>query len=86
MKFKGAMIASAVATMFAAGAAMAGDAPKADAKAGGVKCSGANSCSGKGACKTAKNACAGKNGCKGQGWVMEKDDAACKAKGGSVEK
>jgi hypothetical protein len=78
---KGAVIATAMAGMLSAGIATiahAGDAPKE------VKCSGANSCKGSGACKSASNECKGKNGCKGQGWIKAKDEAECKAKGGHV--
>jgi hypothetical protein len=35
-----------------------------------VKCQGANSCKGKGACATATNACQGQNSCKGKSYVM----------------
>jgi len=77
---KGALIASAVASMLAGGSAFAKD-EKAAAK--DVKCSGVNECKGKGACSSADNSCAGQNGCKGKAWVKmsEKD---CKAKGGKV--
>ena len=79
---KGALIASAVAGMFAAGTAATAE----KAKEGGdsVKCQGANACKGQSACSSAKNSCAGKNGCKGQGWSMAKDAGDCKAKGGKV--
>jgi hypothetical protein len=76
---KGALIASAVAGMFSAGAALAAD--KADS--GMINCAGVNSCKGKGACNSADNSCAGQNGCKGKGWVKAtaKD---CKAQKGTV--
>jgi len=79
---KGAVIASAVASMFAAGA-FAGDAP-APAASKGVKCTGINSCKGKSACAGASNSCAGKNSCKGTGWENTKTEADCTAKGGKV--
>jgi uncharacterized membrane protein len=79
---KGAVIASAVASLFASGA-FAGDAP-APAAAKGVKCSGINSCTGKGSCKGASNSCAGKNSCKGTGWNMAPTEKDCTAKGGKV--
>lgn len=80
---KGALLASAVATLFATGVASAAEK---DAKAAGheVKCAGVNACAGKGACGMVKNTCAGKNGCKGQGWVKEKSAQACTDKGGKV--
>ena len=52
--------------------------------AAGVKCSGANSCKGHGACKSASNACKGQNACKGKGFTAAADAAACSAKGGKV--
>jgi hypothetical protein len=78
---KGALIASAVASMLGGGTAFAGKDDKAAAK--DVKCSGVNECKGKGACSSADNACAGQNGCKGKAWtkMSEKD---CTAKGGKV--
>ncbi len=79
---KGAVIASAVASLFAAGA-FAGDAP-APAASKGVKCSGVNSCKGTGACAGAKNSCAGKNSCKGTGWSYTPTEKDCTAKGGKV--
>ena len=48
-----------------------------------VKCSGINSCKGKGGCSSASNDCAGKNGCKGKGWV-EATAKECKDKKGTV--
>jgi len=76
---KGALIASAVAGMFSAGAALAAE--KSDS--GLVNCAGINSCKGKGVCSGADNSCAGQNGCKGKGWVKatSKD---CKAQKGTV--
>jgi hypothetical protein len=79
---KGAVIASAMVSMFAAGTVFAADA----AKDAGVKCQGANACKGTGSCKTAKNDCAGKNGCKGQGVTATKSEKECTDKGGTVAK
>lgn len=76
----GAVVATAVASLFAIGPIMANE-PAKDAK---IHCSGVNACKGHGKCKSAKNACAGKNGCKGQG-VEEMTEAECHAKGGHVE-
>jgi uncharacterized membrane protein len=76
---KGALIAAAVAGLFATGSLMAADEQKSEAKT--VKCSGTNACKGHGACAGAGHSCAGKNACKGQGVVrMTADD--CNAKGG----
>ena len=52
--------------------------------AAGVKCAGANSCKGHGACKTASNACKGQNACKGKGFTEASTAAECTAKGGKV--
>ena len=85
---KGAVIASAVASMFmvSAHAADKAKAPAKDAKvmAKTVKCAGGNECKGKGACSGADNSCAGNNGCKGKGWVKSDTEKDCMAKGGKV--
>ncbi len=44
---------------------------------GKIKCYGANSCKGSGACGGAGHSCAGKNACKGQGFVKTDDEASC---------
>jgi hypothetical protein len=75
----GAILAGAVASLFSAGSALAGDA----AKPATVHCSGINACKGKGACSGADNSCKAQNGCKGKGWIdASKKD--CKAKGGKI--
>lgn len=81
-KLKGALIATAVAGLFAAGGAVADDA------AGGtdaeVKCLGVNECKGTSQCGVpGEHSCHGANSCKGKGWIKmsEKD---CKEKGGKV--
>lgn len=79
MTVKGAMVASAVAGLFAAGTpavVFAKDTAK-------VKCAGINSCKGKGQCHSATSSCAGQNGCKGKGWV-ETTAKECKAKKGTI--
>jgi hypothetical protein len=48
-----------------------------------VKCSGINSCKGKGSCSGASNSCSGQNGCKGKGWT-EVTSKECKDKKGTV--
>jgi hypothetical protein len=79
---KGAVIASAVASLFASGIAFADD--KAATGDKGVKCAGVNSCKGTGSCAGAKNSCAGKNSCKGTGWSYTPTAKDCTDKGGKV--
>jgi len=80
---KGALIASAVASLFVMNAANAQDkGGKETSKS--VKCAGVNECKGKAACAGAKNSCAGENGCKGQGWIKVDSEKACKDKGGTI--
>jgi uncharacterized membrane protein len=79
----GAVIAAAVASMFASG--MAGAHPNhAKDKAKGVKCAGVNGCKGKGECGGADNACRGMNECRGQAWVSVASRKECDARGGKV--
>ena len=78
---KGALIASAVAGLFAANAALAEHHEKGD----GVKCMGANDCKGKGACNVkGAHDCAGMNACKGKGWIKTASADECTKKGGKV--
>ena len=82
-QIKGAMIATAVATLFLAKGVMAAEeGGKAEAKK--VHCEGVNACKGQGACGGAGHDCAGKNACKGKGWVEMSADE-CKAKGGTAK-
>jgi hypothetical protein len=81
MTMNGKAIAMTVAGLLLAVAPMAHADDK--AKEAKVKCSGINSCKGKGSCSGASNGCAGKNGCKGKGWV-EASEKECKDKKGSV--
>jgi hypothetical protein len=53
------------------------------AKESKVRCTGINSCKGKGACSGVGHDCAGKNDCKGKGWV-EASAKECKDKKGTV--
>lgn len=82
MGWKSAMVASAVAGLFLAGAAStafaADEAKKTEAEK--VKCDGANACKGKSACATAGNSCAGQNGCAGKGFMMMTAEECAKAK------
>jgi len=66
-------------------AASAGIALTQNAVAADVKCHGANTCKGTGACGGAGHDCAGKNTCKGQGWIKVADEKECTAKGGSTK-
>src|SRR5256885_17141478 len=79
MTVKGALVASAVAGLFAAAAPAVAHAKD----AGKVKCMGVNACKGKGACKTATSSCSGMNDCKGKG-MTEMSEKDCKAKKGTV--
>jgi uncharacterized membrane protein len=82
---KGALMAVAVAGLFAANAAQAADESKTiKSEANEVKCSGINSCKGQGSCAGAGHECAGKNGCKGQGWTKVSSARECTDKGGKV--
>jgi len=79
---KGALIAAAVGSLFASGAAQAKEKEK-KASSSMVKCAGVNECKGQGSCHSASNACKGQNGCKGQG-VTETTSKDCTTKGGKV--
>ena len=81
---KGALIAAAVAGLFAAGNTLAADEGKGEAKE--VKCAGTNACKGHGACSGAGHDCAGKNACKGQGWEKASSAKECTEKGGKIVK
>jgi uncharacterized membrane protein len=83
---KGAVIATAVFSLFASGAALAGEKAAAKTKEGAkvVKCAGVNECKGKGSCAGADNSCKAQNECKGKGWTEEKSAKACTEKGGKV--
>ena len=82
---KGAAVAAAVCSLFAAGAARAAE--KADKHKEGAKavsCAGINACKDQGSCAGADNACKAQNSCKGKGWVETKSEKECKDKGGKV--
>jgi uncharacterized membrane protein len=80
---KGAVIATAVASLFAAKVAVAEQHESGQA-AKKVHCQGVNECKGKGECGGAGHDCAGNNQCKGKGWISL-SEADCKAKGGTVK-
>ena len=73
-------LAATAAAIFAAGTLVSA----AHGEGTSVKCSGANSCKGTSACKTASSACKGQNSCKGLGWTQTADAAECTSKGGKV--
>ena len=77
---RGAAVAAAVCSMFAAGPARGDE----KTKEGAVHCAGINSCKGQGSCAGADNACKGQNSCKGKGWVETKTEKECRDKGGKV--
>jgi hypothetical protein len=79
---KGAVLAAAVCSMFAAGAAQAADKAKEAPKT--VNCGGINGCKGQGSCAGADNSCKAQNSCKGKGWVETKTAKECTDKGGTV--
>jgi hypothetical protein len=83
MNVKNALLASAVASMFLAGAAEAKG--KSNKKTSAVvKCAGVNECKGHGSCAGADNSCKSHNECKGKGWEEAKTEKACTDKGGTV--
>jgi uncharacterized membrane protein len=79
---RGAAVAAAVCSLFAAGGARAADKPKEGGKA--VQCAGINACKGQGSCAGADNSCKGQNSCKGKGWTETKSAKECMDKGGKV--
>lgn len=79
---KGAVVAAAVCSMFAAGAARAAEKTKDMPKV--VQCAGINSCKGQGSCAGADNSCKAQNSCKGKGWSETKSAKECTDKGGTV--
>lgn len=84
-KLTGIALASAAAGLLLAGCSSysSGGTSATAAKVADVKCSGINSCKGKGACATATHACAGQNSCKGKGWIKA-SKSECAAQGGKV--
>lgn len=74
-KLTGIALATAVAGLFT----LASVAPAFAADEAKVKCEHSSSCKGQGACKQATNSCKGQNACKGEGFTMQKDQAACEA-------
>jgi hypothetical protein len=82
---KAALIASAVAGLFAANPTMAQDQGKTEkTTAKVVHCGGVNECKGKGACGGADNACKSQNACKGKGYIETSSEKECLDQGGKV--
>lgn len=81
---KGALVASAVAALFASHSALAEGKAKPREASKVIKCAGVNECKGKGACAGADNACKSHNSCKGKGWIETKSEKECTDKGGTV--
>jgi hypothetical protein len=79
---KGAVVAAAVCSLFAAGTAQASEKTKDAPKT--VNCGGINACKGQGSCAGADNSCKAQNSCKGKGWVETKTAKECTDKGGKV--
>jgi hypothetical protein len=78
----GAILATAVAVMFMANPSFAQGTTSSSSQPAKVKCTGANDCKGKSACKTATSPGPGQNSCKGQGLTMTSTEQECKDKGG----
>ncbi|MGH7925201.1 MAG: BufA2 family periplasmic bufferin-type metallophore [Candidatus Binatus sp.] len=83
-KLTGAMLATAVALIFAGSAVYAADSSD-SAAAAQVKCVGGNSCKGQSACQSAQSSCQGQNACKGKGYVMMPTAKECIAAGGKPD-
>lgn len=82
---KGALIASAVFSLFGCASANQQAAASPTTTGGGsVKCFGLNSCKGQGTCATADHSCGKHTPCKGQGWMPVDSAEECTAKGGKV--
>jgi len=84
-KLTGAMLATAVAMIFAGNAVHAADNPDSSAQASQVKCVGGNACKGQSLCQSAESSCKGSNSCKGKGYVMTPTAKECIAAGGKPE-
>ncbi len=80
---KGALIATAVASLFATRVTLA-EQHQEGKKEAKVQCLGVNECKGKGACSTGDQTCAGQNACKGKGWIPLSAEE-CKSKGGKQQ-
>jgi hypothetical protein len=86
---KGMLLASTVAALFIANAALAEQGSEQMSTQGGqsaqakpVKCAGVNACKGQSACKSATSSGPGQNACKGMGLVVTQNLQQCLARGG----
>jgi uncharacterized membrane protein len=84
-KVTGAMLATAVALIFAGSPVYAADSAASTSPSSQVKCVGGNSCKGQSACQSAASSCKGMNSCKGKGYVMTPDTKQCVAAGGKPD-
>ena len=85
-KITGAMLATAVALIFAGNAVQAADSTDSSAAAASqVKCVGGNACKGQSLCQSAESSCKGANACKGKGYVMTPTAKECIAAGGKPD-
>lgn len=80
---KGAIVAGAVAGLFACAKSTA---PAAAGATTGVMCAGVNECKGQGMCGAPgmENTCKGQNACKGKGVISTNTAEDCTGKGGTV--
>lgn len=85
LKLTGAMLATAVALVFAGNNVYAADSSDSSAAASQVKCVGGNACKGQSLCQSADSSCKGANACKGKGYVMTPTAKECVAAGGKPE-
>ena len=84
-KITGAMLATAVALIFAGNSIQAADSPDSSAATSQVKCVGGNACKGQSLCQSANSGCKGQNACKGKGYVMTPSAKECVAAGGKPD-
>jgi uncharacterized membrane protein len=84
-KVTGAMLATAVALIFAGNVQAADTSSPAPAASSQVKCVGGNSCKGQSACQSAQSSCKGQNACKGKGYVITPTAKECVAAGGKPD-
>ena len=84
-KITGAMLATAVALVFAGNAVYAADGTDSNAASSSVKCVGGNACKGQSLCQSANSGCKGQNACKGKGYVMTLSTKECVAAGGKPD-
>ena len=84
-KLTGAILATAVALIFAGNASYAADSSDSSTQASQVKCVGGNACKGQSLCQSAESSCKGSNACKGKGYVMTPTAKECIAAGGKPD-